>query len=864
MAVELVVVALGASEPIDEALAGSKGAHLDRALRAGFPVPRGAIVTTAGFEQHVAEHPTLMAALRDLHAAEADDADAFDRARAAIVKCPIGGLQAELRALYDSFPGGGSAPTLAVRSSSTAEDRREASAAGLYTTVLNVRTFEALLDAVRTCWASLYSPPAVQYSRAKGIPDERRRMAVLVQQMVPTEAAGIMFTANPVRGTDDEIVITATPGLGETAVSGQTAVDTFYVSKSLRLIRAEIGRKTRYLRDSPTDETEWVDVPKGDEYRPALSVEQMQTLACLASDLEPVFGERLDVEFGFQGGTLCLLQIRPITTMAAGRAESAEQRLARWFPIEWESQEDAERAWVIEGDHHNLPLSTMGGSIWERVRRRLRVFNGYWYDLARGDQCARPLRESTRAPTAEIDWLPSGTEDLLHSWRAAAAGVTRLLDRTMATDRSSMDREALADHVDEFFTSWGRRVRSHLPRRIFVLAGASYEDVRLHFFRRLLAVLDREAPLDSNGVPQDAELALLLSGDNRSKRRDRALQALARRVRSSRFLGDLFATSDDIETWRRIKVGDGGGSFRESVLNFLRFYGTQSSDYDVVSPTLHEEPTRLIAIIRRLLDEPSATRPVGGAGRVPRVLLSEVEDRIGQTAPTHRAADHEIRRFRKALEVVRQTWAIKESRDFYSLRAWGIGRMLLREAGSRLAAAGGLHERDDVFHLTLDEMLVALRTEQPRAHLRERAATNRRRWELQSRTRPPVMIQGVYREYRRSGDSRRTLAGVAASPGTREGAARVLRTLDELPQLQLGEILVCRMTTPTWTPAFLVAGAVVTDYGGFGSHAALIAREYGVPCVTGTESASDELKTGMWLRVDGDAGEVHVLRDASV
>ncbi len=203
---------------------------------------------------------------------------------------------------------------VAVRSSAVDEDGAQASFAGQHDTFLNVRGSDAVFDAVRRCWASAHSEVALQYREMSGLSADDIQIAVLVQELVEAEVAGVAFSANPVTGNRDEVMITTSWGLGESVVSGMVTPDMFVVHKQTQAVTSELGAKERMtaLLDDGTHE---VPVPPEQQRQLTLTEDQAREVAALAHNLEESMGHPVDIECAYREGQLYLLQCRPITTL---------------------------------------------------------------------------------------------------------------------------------------------------------------------------------------------------------------------------------------------------------------------------------------------------------------------------------------------------------------------------------------------------------------------------------------------------------------------------------------------------------------------------------------------------------------------
>ncbi|WP_275888302.1 PEP/pyruvate-binding domain-containing protein, partial [Nonomuraea lactucae] len=287
---------------------GGKAANLGELTRAGLPVPPGWTLTTEAYRQ-VAE----AAGLAEVVAEGGPGLAAAARSR--LLETPVPDKVAKV--VMEAYAGLGGGP-VAVRSSATAEDLPFASFAGQQDTYLNVVGPDAVLDAVRRCWASLWTDRAVAYRDSNGIDHAGVRLAVVVQVMVDARVAGVMFTANPVTGRRHEAVIDAAPGLGEAVVSGAVNPDRFVVDTATgRILERHEGDKRLAVRSLPGGGTERVeDVPGPTARGLCLTDAQVRDLAELGARVEGLYGAPQDTEWAIDGdGTLWLTQARPITTL---------------------------------------------------------------------------------------------------------------------------------------------------------------------------------------------------------------------------------------------------------------------------------------------------------------------------------------------------------------------------------------------------------------------------------------------------------------------------------------------------------------------------------------------------------------------
>ena len=329
---------------------GGKGANLALLTQRGFPVPPGFVVTAAAYRAFIAAADGFAARVGWLPFSDAQRLRTeSEQLRAGLAALPLpDALPAQVRAALARFPAG---QAFSVRSSSTMEDLANAAFAGQHDTFLNITGGDAILAKIQACFLSLWHDRAIAYRHQQGFDHALAAMAVVVQEMVPCDVAGVGFSLNPVSGDLGELVIDANFGLGESVVSGETAVDHFELAKSDRTVRrARVARKTmKVVATSGGTAEARVDTAEADQ--PCLNAAQLARLADLLLRVERSYRFPQDIEWGFVGDELHLLQSRPVTTIPARwtRDESAERFPNVLTPLTWD--------FVDDGFHRSLAYS---------------------------------------------------------------------------------------------------------------------------------------------------------------------------------------------------------------------------------------------------------------------------------------------------------------------------------------------------------------------------------------------------------------------------------------------------------------------------------------------------------------------------
>lgn len=317
----------------DAHIAGGKGASLGEMTQAGIPVPPGFVLVADAFDRFLAETDLTQEIMAAMKKVNYKDIASVERASVMIrdlihdARMPKD-LQTEILDAYETLTVGGptsaagatrgrtSSPLVAVRSSATAEDSSQASWAGELETYLNT-TEKTLLGNVKKCWSSLFTPRAIVYRNEKGMRTSHVSVAVVIQAMIQSEIAGVLFTVHPVTQDYDQLIIEAAWGLGEALVSGQVTPDSYVIDKrDWSLLDVNVATQERMIaRKSATGGVAWTPVPAARQAKQKLSGKEIVVLAQMGQKIEKHYGKPQDIEWALAKGKLYITQSRPITTL---------------------------------------------------------------------------------------------------------------------------------------------------------------------------------------------------------------------------------------------------------------------------------------------------------------------------------------------------------------------------------------------------------------------------------------------------------------------------------------------------------------------------------------------------------------------
>ena len=825
-----------------EAHAGGKGASLARLVDLGVNVPAFFVLSTRAF--------------RD-----------FDRTEfsAAFVE--------EVREAYAALGEG----AVAVRSSAIGEDAPTASHAGIYDTRLNVTGVPALLDAIRACWQSYRTATAEHYRSEHRVLGEAA-MAVVVQRFVPADWSGVTFTADPVHGALTRMVMNITPGVGEALVSGHVSPE------EIVLDRATGAVLNRSLGDHP--------VPAPDSL-----LRQVWEQAVAIAD---AWDGPQDVEWAAVGSGVAILQSRPIPTVAAIYVNRA---LEPWRTTP-EAADDPGRLWsrAYADEIWSSPTSPLFYDV-QNLSGSFAAWRAWHHD----SRPASPAVFKYFKAAAYVDLEILRQKYEFHPRMARVAGILNFFPRVMQEEVRRAPfrwRGRLRRHLHFEFQDRRQRSIRNTYRHLDTLwpdftarsdtwfeldvDGMSLDELRAHhadvmqefgrvgipcgyavayhahdltFF--LTGLLDRWF---GDGAALYATVSSGLEGSAAVDEADE-IWRIAEQLRAAGPAAVAAVENADWVGLQRRQNGDDPGVSAAFMQDFLAFWRTHlhrgASYKDLIYPRWGDQPHMLLDLVKGYLHSPSQRPRLRNLEQAERrqAMQEELFGRLrGPLGPLRRTLLRTLFRYNEIYMGVR------DEHRFYFDRNWYALRQIYRSYGRRLAEDGVIAAADDVFFLGTREIDAGLAGNLPPDRAQQRIAVRRREWEETLRHQAPKFLQGwtpIPDDIPGAGRGGGQIQGIAASPGIARGHARVLHTIDELATLADGEILVTRQTDPGWTPVFPRIAGLVLETGGVLAHGTSLCREYGLPCVTAVEDATEQISTGDWIEIDGASGQIRLEADLS-
>ena len=808
----------------DVLIAGGKGANLGEMTAAGINVPKGFVITADAYreflkENHIDEFIAhgLKQAHTDEHTLSAVAAEFREKITAGHFPAE---LEKEIRAKYAEL---GESKRVAVRSSATAEDLPDASFAGQQETYLNVQGINDVLLQIRNCYASLWGERAVSYRLNQGYDQSAVAIAVVIQKMVESEKAGVLFTVNPVTYNKDEMQINASYGLGESVVSGRVTADSYIVNKNGAIREVSIGSKETQIvyADKHTKEE-----PVSPEKRAARALNDTEIAGLVQAGLkiEKHYGMPMDIEWAIQNNQIYIVQARAITAL---KNNDDEERIQAYI-------KDNKLTKMMKG---NMAFQ------FEKMPFAYRALD-FDYMIAINDQKARIFAEGGIIFNSN----PKIDDDGIQTLPENKKGFTRHIFHIFTMIKMFKNFEYCAGVCKKFML--------HYEKEIELIKSFDFENMSLAECKKFM---EHSYELIQH-LAYDRFKYSLFPSMLMSKKFTKMIQRVNKHYSAFDFYweldnktavvtNDISCIADSIKTNTALTEAVMAGTSFESLCKdfpafknladeFIKNNGFKSdyNCYCIEAKTFIEDPDRLVNIIRPLLSKDGKDTH-NGKDKNYAELLKKLQRIYGRTYPR---IEKDIQNFRY-FHVVREESQYLWETLFYYVRQCvkRINILLLQNDDYK-------HGIANLFHRELIEVLET------------GAIIDTYKEKIQRRNAAFPLAEKVWEASKLLVfDSKgNVLKGVSGSPGVAVGKTCLISTPAEFYKMQKGDVLVCRLTDPEWTPLFTLASAVVADTGSALSHAAIVAREFNIPAVLGVGFATAKFKDGDMITVDGNKGEV--------
>ncbi|MBT2634275.1 phosphoenolpyruvate synthase [Bacillus sp. ISL-26] len=847
---------------------GGKGMNLGECSRIeGILVPEGFCVTTDAYKRVIGKNEEFHQLLDQLEDQKVDEREKISEISRQIRKLIEGigiekGIEEEIDRCLLVF---GFEHAYAVRSSATAEDLPFASFAGQQDTYLNIKGKDAILQHISKCWASLFTDRAVIYRMKNGFDHRKVYLSVVIQRMIFPQASGILFTADPVTSNRKVLSIDASFGLGEALVSGLVSADNYQVWEG-RIVEKKISGKKLAVYARKEGGTEEKKIEPDQQNLSTLSEEQVLELEGIGRKLEAHFGCPQDIEWCLADDTFYIVQSRPITTL---------------YPIP-EANDQENHVYVSVGHQQMMtdPMKPLGLSLFLLTTNAPMCKAGGRLFVDVTQQLASPVgRNILLNAMGQHDPLMKGA---LMNIIERGDFITSLPNDNKAPSpaRGNTDIPAQIENNPSIVSDLIKRSQTsieELKQNIQTKSGADLIDFILEDIQELKKILFNP---QSSGVIRVAMDASLWINEKMNKwlgeknAADTFSQSVPNNITSEMGLALLDVADvirpypEVIEYLQHVKddafldelvTFDGGQETQNAINAYLNKYGMRcAGEIDITRTRWSEKPITLVPMILGNIKNftPNASRRKFEQGRQ-EALKKEQEllDRLKQLPD----GEQKAKETKRMIDMVRDFIGYREYPKYGMVNRYFVYKQALLKEAEQLVQAGVIHDREDIFYLTFEELHEAVRTNKLDYQI---ISKRKDEYKLYEKLTPPRVITSdgeiIAGEYKRENLPAEAIAGLPVSSGVIEGRARVILNMEDAV-LEDGDILVTSFTDPSWTPLFVSIKGLITEVGGLMTHGAVIAREYGLPAVVGVENATKLIKDGQRIRVNGTEGYIEIL-----
>src|SRR6266496_1201671 len=852
---------------------GGKGANLGELSRIdGIIVPEGFCITTEAYKRIISQTPEFNDLLEQLYLLKVEDRERICEISKKIRSVIEGTVIAKEidEAVTHFITKLGDKNAYAVRSSATAEDLPTASFAGQQDTYLNIIGKEAILKHISKCWASLFTDRAVIYRMQNGFDHKKVHLSVVIQKMVYPEAAGIMFTADPITSNRKLLSIDASFGLGEALVSGLVSADCYKVQEE-EIVDKMIATKKLAIYGLKEGGTETQQIAPDQQKTQTLTEQQILQLARIGRQIEAYFGCPQDIEWCLVDDTFYIVQSRPITTL---------------YPIPEANDED-NHVYVSVGHQQMMtdpmkplglsffllttkaPMRKAGGRLFVDVTHNLAspvsrkavievlgksdpLIKGALMTIVERGDFIKSLPDDRKEQSpgksnkgispadfqTQIEYDPTIVSDLIKNSQKSIEELKRNIQTKSGPD------------LFEFVLEDIQQLKKSLsdPKSFAVIMTAmnasSWINEKMKEWLGEKNVADTLSQSVPNNITSEMGLALLDVAD--IIRPYPEVINYLQHVKDDSFLDELVQF-------------DGGKETRDAIYAYLNKYGMRcAGEIDITKTRWSEKPTTLVSMILSNIKNlaPGASRRKFEQGL--QEALKKEQELLDRLAPLP-DGEQKAEETKRMISLIRNLISYREYPKYGIVSRYFVYKQALLKEAERLVQANVIHEKEDIYYLTFEELREVVRTNKLDYQIISKRKDEDKFYEKLT---PPRVIMSdgeiVMGKYKRENLPAKAIVGLPVSSGVIEGRARVILNMEDA-DLEDGDILVTSFTDPSWTPLFVSIKGLVTEVGGLMTHGAVIAREYGLPAVVNVENATKLINDGQRIRVNGTEGYVEIL-----
>ncbi|EOP75017.1 pyruvate, water dikinase [Bacillus cereus VDM006] len=853
-------------------LVGGKGLNLGELSKIqGIQVPEGFCITTVGYQKAIEQNETFQALLDQITMLKVEDRNQISeisrKIRQIIMEVEI--PSDVVKAVADYLSQFGDEHAYAVRSSATAEDLPHASFAGQQDTYLNIIGKEAILQHISKCWASLFTDRAVIYRMQNRFDHSQVYLSVIVQRMVFPQASGILFTADPITSNRKLLSIDASFGLGEALVSGLVSADCYKVQED-KIVDKMIATKKLAIYARKEGGTEARQIDPDQQKTQTLTEQQILQLARIGRQIEAYFGCPQDIEWCLVDDTFYIVQSRPITTL---------------YPIP-EVNDQENHVYVSVGHQQMMtdPLKPLGMSLFQltsfgpRFKAGGRLFVDITHNLASPvsrktiidtlGQSDPLIKDALMTIIEREDFIKSSPDGKkVPSPSKSNKGISSSgfqaqieNDPTIVFNLIKSSQTSIEELKQNIQTKSGSDLFDFILEDIQQLKKILFDPQSLGV---IMAAMDASTWINEKmnkwlGEKNVADTLSQSVPNNITSEMGLALLDVADVIRPYLEVIDYLQQVKDDDFLDELVKFDGGQETQDAIYDYLSKYGMRcTGEIDITKTRWSEKPTTLVPMILGNIKnfEPNASNRKFEQGRQ-KALKKEQEllDRLKQLPD----GEQKAKETKRMIDLIRNFIGYREYPKYGMVNRYFVYKQALLKEAEQLVQANVIHEKEDIYYLTFEELHEVVRTNKLDYQI---ISKRKDEYKLYEKLTPPRVITSdgeiIVGEYKRENLPAEAIVGLPVSSGVIEGRARVILNMEDAV-LEDGDILVTSFTDPSWTPLFVSIKGLVTEVGGLMTHGAVIAREYGLPAVVGVENATKLIKDGQRIRVHGTEGYIEV------
>ncbi|MEX6701339.1 phosphoenolpyruvate synthase [Peribacillus frigoritolerans] len=852
---------------------GGKGMNLGECSRIdGILVPEGFCVTTEAFKRVIGENDELHQLLDQLAVQKVDERKRISEISRKIRDLIEGieidkGIEEDIDRCLLTF---GFEHAYAVRSSATAEDLPFASFAGQQDTYLNIKGKDAILQHISKCWASLFTDRAVIYRMQNGFDHRKVYLSVVIQRMIFPQASGILFTADPVSSNRKVLSIDASFGLGEALVSGLVSADNYKVQEG-RIVEKKISAKKLAIYARKDGGTVEKEIEPGQQVLSTLSDEQVLGLERIGRKLEAHFGCPQDIEWCLVDDTFYIVQSRPITTLYPIPEANDQENHVYVSVGHQQMMTDAMKPlglsfWLLTTP---APMRIAGGRLFVDVThmvaspesRKMLVEAMGQHDPLMKDALINIIERGDFIKSVPNDKQEQSSGKSNKSVPSADSRAQIENDPTIVSDLIKRSQTSIEELKQNIQTKSGSELFDFILEDIQILKKILFDPQSSAVF---MAAIDASSWINEKmnkwlGEKNAADTLSQSVPNNITSEMGLALMDVADVIRPYPKVIDYLQQVKDDNYMDELVKFDGGQETQDAIYDYLGKYGMRcAGEIDITKTRWSEKPTTLVPVILSNIKnfEPNASNLKFEQGRQ-EALKKELEilDRLKQLPD----GEQKAKETKRMISLIRNFIGYREYPKYGMVNRYFVYKQSLLKEAEQLVQANVIHEKEDIYYLTFEELHEVVRTNKLDYQM---ISKRKDEYRLYEKLTPPRVITSdgeiIVGEYKRDNLMAEAIVGLPVSSGIIEGRARVILNMEDA-DLEDGDILVTTFTDPSWTPLFVSIKGLVTEVGGLMTHGAVIAREYGLPAVVGVVNATKLIKDGQRIRVNGTEGYIEIL-----